>query len=94
MQYTHTHTHIYIYIYILVLGKSYYIKKHHILPLTLMSLSWFLTQPFSPIPRDALLPLVLPALSLSRVLLFVVSWTVAHHTPLSMEFSRQENWSG
>ena len=58
-----------------------------------MSLSWFLIQPFSPIPRDALLPLLLPAQSLSRVLLFVVSWTVAHHAPLSMEFSRQEYWS-
>ena len=31
---------------------------------------------------------------LSRVLLFVTSWTVALQTPLSMEFSRQESWSG
>ena len=26
--------------------------------------------------------------------LFVTAWTVAHQAPLSMEFSRQENWSG
>ena len=26
--------------------------------------------------------------------LFATSWTVAHQTPLSMEFSRQEYWSG
>ena len=26
--------------------------------------------------------------------LFVTSWTVAHQAPLSMGFSRQENWSG
>ena len=32
--------------------------------------------------------------SLSRVRLFVTLWTVAHQTPLSMGFSRQEYWSG
>ena len=32
--------------------------------------------------------------SLSRVQLFVTPWTVAHQAPLSMEFSRQEYWSG
>ena len=26
--------------------------------------------------------------------LFLTSWTVAHQAPLSMEFSRQEYWSG
>ena len=30
----------------------------------------------------------------SRVQLFVTLWTVAHQAPLSMEFSRQEYWSG
>ena len=30
----------------------------------------------------------------SRVWLFVILWTVAHQAPLSMEFSRQEYWSG
>ena len=34
------------------------------------------------------------AQSLSRVQLFVTPWTVAHQAPLSMEFSRQEHWSG
>ena len=31
--------------------------------------------------------------SLSRVRLFATLWTVAHQTPLSMGFSRQEYWS-
>ena len=31
---------------------------------------------------------------LSCVRLFVTPWTVAHHTPLSMGFSRQQYWSG
>ena len=32
--------------------------------------------------------------SLSRVRLFAIPWTVAHQTPPSMGFSRQEYWSG
>ena len=32
--------------------------------------------------------------TLSRVLLFVTPWTVACQAPLSMEFPRQEYWSG
>ena len=32
--------------------------------------------------------------SLSRVQLFVTPRTVAHQAPLSLEFSRQESWSG
>ena len=32
--------------------------------------------------------------SLSCVRLFVTPWTVAYMAPLSMEFSRQEYWSG
>ena len=31
---------------------------------------------------------------LSHVQLFVTPWTMAHLPPLSMEFSRQEYWSG
>ena len=31
---------------------------------------------------------------LSRVQLFVTPWTVVYEAPLSMEFSRQEYWSG
>ena len=34
------------------------------------------------------------ARSLSRVLLFVTPWTVAHQVPLFMGFSRPEYWSG
>ena len=32
--------------------------------------------------------------SLSRVRLFVTPWTVVYEAPQSMEFSRQEYWSG
>ena len=32
--------------------------------------------------------------SLSHVRLFVTTWTVAYQAPPSMEFSRQEYWSG
>ena len=31
---------------------------------------------------------------LSRVRLFAAPWTAARQAPLSMEFSRQEYWSG
>ena len=31
---------------------------------------------------------------LSHVRLFVIPWTVAYQAPQSMEFSRQEYWSG
>ena len=31
---------------------------------------------------------------LSRVRLFMTTWTAAHQAPLSMGFSRQEYWSG
>ena len=34
------------------------------------------------------------AQGLSSVRLFMTPWTVAHQAPLSMGFSRQENWSG
>ena len=30
----------------------------------------------------------------SHVQFFMTQWTVAHQAPLSMEFSRQEYWSG
>ena len=32
--------------------------------------------------------------TLSRASLFATPWTIAHQTPLSIEFSRQEYWSG
>ena len=32
--------------------------------------------------------------SLSRVRLFATPWTIAYQAPQSMEFSRQEYWSG
>ena len=39
-------------------------------------------------------PLMFALLSLSGVQLFETPWTVACQAPLSMEFSRQEYWSG
>ena len=32
--------------------------------------------------------------SLDRTQLFVAPWTATHQSPLSMDFSRQEYWSG
>ena len=32
--------------------------------------------------------------SLSRIRLFATPWTIAYQAPLSMEFSREEYWSG
>ena len=32
--------------------------------------------------------------SLSSIRLFATPWAVAHQTPLSMGFPRQEHWSG
>ena len=34
------------------------------------------------------------AQSLSHIQLFATPWTEAHQPPLSMEFPRQEQWSG
>ena len=45
-------------------------------------------------PRRTFLILKAKVKSLSHVLLFVTPWTVAHQDPLSMGFSRQEDWSG
>ena len=36
----------------------------------------------------------MPAQLLNPVWLFVTPWTVAHHAPLSIEFSRLEYWNG
>ena len=38
--------------------------------------------------------LVVVVVLVSRVQLFVIPWTVAHQASLSMEFFRQEYWSG
>ena len=36
----------------------------------------------------------MPDQSLSHGKLFAVPWSIAHQVPVSMEFSRQEYWSG
>ena len=60
-------------------------KKHSFHPNSLKSL----------IPASTLKSKVQSEMkSLSRVRLFASPWTVAHQAPLSMEFSRQEYWSG
>ena len=38
--------------------------------------------------------MIVHAQSLSHVQLFVIPWSIVHQAPLSMEFSRQEYWSG
>ena len=59
---------------------------------------WYLFYifPFFLVHSKALIPNVCCAV-LSRfscVQLFATPWTVGHQAPLSMEFSRQEYWSG
>ena len=49
---------------------------------------------FLPNRRGCLLFPSGPRNALSHTRLFVTPWTVAHQTPLSMGFSRQEYWSG
>ena len=44
--------------------------------------------------RNAATELISSASRLSRVRLFLTPWTAARQAPLSMEFSRQEYWSG
>ena len=43
---------------------------------------------------DGIIGIKVKVKSLSRVQLFATPWTVAHHAPPSMGFSRQEYWSG
>ena len=45
-------------------------------------------------PPGKFLRQFLKVTSLSRVQLFATPWTVAYQAPQSMEFSRQEYWSG
>ena len=45
-------------------------------------------------PRNTLMKMWSEWKSLSCVWPFVTQWTAAHQAPLSMEFSRQEYWSG
>ena len=60
-------------------------------PPTDQAVQLFITQVMY--PTDQHTNLVLCAQLLSRVQLFATSWTIAHQVPLSMGFSREEDWS-
>ena len=49
---------------------------------------------YSERPQTFLVSFVLACCCFSHFWLFATPWTVAHQAPLSMEFSRQEYWSG
>ena len=49
---------------------------------------------YSPSLQDLILNFVSVSYSFSHVQLFATPWTAACQAPLSMEFSRQEYWSG
>ena len=53
----------------------------------------FTSQPARLTPEPKPCSSCVPVQSFSRVPLFLTLWTVAHQTPLSMEFPRQEYWS-
>ena len=60
-------------------------------PSTDQAVQLFITQGMY--PTDQHTNFVLCAQLLSRFRLFATPWTVAHQVPLSMGFSRQEDWS-
>ena len=61
-----------------------------------LEIHWFLIFPFrvSTVLGMQYIFSGMHAKSLRHVPLFVTQWTVAHQTPLSTGFSRQEHWSG
>ena len=60
--------------------------------------SWFITYSFQVYSKvtDSVIYLCMcvHAQLLSRVWLLLIPWTAAYQAPTSMQFSRQENWSG
>ena len=60
-------------------------------PSTDQTVQLFITQAMY--PTDQHTRLLLCAQLLSRVRLFATPWAIAHQVPLSMVFSRQEDWS-
>ena len=60
-------------------------------PPTDQAVQLFITQVMY--PTDQHTNLVLCAQLLSRVRLLATSWTIVHQVPLSMGFSREEDWS-
>ena len=71
-----------------------------LVPLRYVCYSWSTTVTHPPAPSQTTLPAQPPpfhqclhAQSLNHVQLFTIPWTVAHQTPLSMGFPRQEYWS-
>ena len=61
--------------------------------LTAKKKDMFLWKEHSGPPAQAYVCVCVYAQSLNHVRLFVTPWTVAHQTPLSMEFFQQEFWS-
>ena len=57
-------------------------------------LARYLNEPHLPLITEVRVIRRLNVCVLSRVQLFATPWTVAQQAPLSMEFSRQEYWSG
>ena len=73
-------------------GGSSFADKPNFNASTLIFLLWLLHSSSS--SRILLLSHFSDTTSNSHVRLFVIPWTVAHRASTSMEFSRQEYWSG
>ena len=84
---THTHTHTHIYIHLYSFSDSF--------PLQIITIYWI---QFPVLYSRTLLCIYFMfdggGLVIMLCLTLVIPWTVAHHVPLCMEFSRQDYWSG
>ena len=77
----------------------WFLRNFYMIRLSEFYLSYvllFLSPGFSHLPYDLvfLRYKILNSKCMCMLQFFETSWTVAHQTPLSMEFSRQEYWSG
>ena len=76
------------------LQKSFLIQGSNPGHLHCRQILYCLSHQGGPVIWDHLPNKVVVVQSLSSIQLFVTPWTRACHAPLSMEFSRQEDWSG
>ena len=76
-------------------AQVYTNHTHKPLPLSTLCLATVVDRPSSPaLDKSSMFWQVCMLSRFSCVRLFVILWIVAHQAPLSMQFPRQEYWSG